>query len=613
MQLLKPILFVLSMFYFGLAILVQLTSCFLLLDMRLDWFFSLFGSISEGFGGLLILGFVALFILTIVVKAAENQKTAGRDASSPGETRRRKRLSIPALIMFLLFVNAGASFWAFATVTHGGHGSPEIYDGRYVMAYRGKVVREIDEETYERESRINRQRTMQLIASFMLVFAGGVFFHHMPETKGVPVELPRAPLWRPRRLARPPSQVREADGRMADDKKDGNFANRVVGFAILFVLFGGIGTVRGFFEDQTAESVVGLVLFALFFGIGIKLQTMSGRKDLPQGNKQTYTLIVGFMVMFAWFGGLGLLRGLFFGPVDNSIGGIGFLALFFSVGGGMYYLAKKHTRKTNAKFLADLHDADPKVREQAANLLSERLGKVGDPCGDLTQSMLGALKDDHAPVRLAAATAFADHLGGRFLEEMQSDIARELVPFLKDEHPAVRRKVALALANVSDEVDVETAMEALQDEDPEVRNALIPILRYSDDPLVIPPLLGLLHNPGNRDTAQAALESLCRNVETIQFGFDPRDEIQDDRSTLYDPELKHLAVPMPHLKTIAIYSGNCDPEQIGYLVCYATDVLEPSKIRIRAVVHGRGLGLSDDLREALRRCAVVEKMVEEDL
>ena len=184
---------------------------------------------------------------------------------------------------------------------------------------------------------------------------------------------------------------------------------------------------------------------------------------------------------------------------------------------------------------------------------------------------------------------------------------------MKDEHPAVRRKVALALANVSDEVDVETALEAMRDEDPEVRNALIPILRYSDDPLVIPPLLELLDNPGNRDAARAALESLCRTVETMQFGFDPGEEIQDDRSTLYDPELKHLAVPMPNLKKIIVYSGNCDPEQIGNLVRYATDVLGPSRVHVRAVVHGRGLGLSDDLREALRQCAAIQKLEEEDL
>ena len=61
-------------------------------------------------------------------------------------------------------------------------------------------------------------------------------------------------------------------------------------------------------------------------------------------------------------------------------------------------------------------------------------------------------------------------------------------------------------------------------------------------------------------------------MQKLQFGYDPADQIRDDRRTVYDPDLRYLTIPLPELGEIVIYADTCRKEQIQSLVRYPKQV-----------------------------------------
>ncbi|GBC61083.1 hypothetical protein DENIS_2043 [Desulfonema ishimotonii] len=170
---LKQFCFVVSLGYVALAVLVQLK----VLDgifFHALWFLPSL-SFSEAACGFLLVGFIALFVGTIFIKIKNNETEKSADASVGKITR---------LISFLVVINITVNFFAFAAISSGDHGIPQILsDGRYVMAYRTEIIRVIDAATYERELNIYQSRTRLLFAAVMLLFTWGIFTIHMPKTQ----------------------------------------------------------------------------------------------------------------------------------------------------------------------------------------------------------------------------------------------------------------------------------------------------------------------------------------------------------------------------------------------------------------------------------------------
>lgn len=174
---LKLFCYIVSLGYVGLALFIHL----MVLDAL---FFHMLGfnpdpNFSEAICGFFIVGFFALFVGTIVMKINENKKkpTSARSPKTPMG-------NVVTLITFLIWVNVFIHFLGFASVTSGDHGIPEISgDGRYVMAYRGEIIREIDEDTYYRELYSYRSKSLLLVTSVMLFFTWGIFTNHIPENK----------------------------------------------------------------------------------------------------------------------------------------------------------------------------------------------------------------------------------------------------------------------------------------------------------------------------------------------------------------------------------------------------------------------------------------------
>ncbi len=367
MKSLKRILPAVSLFYFGMAVFFQIVAIFLFLEIRPPVPTSLF-FLSEGFFGLLSVGFIALFIATIFFKNKEESMTC-KSEPIPETGRNQKTLSVTGVMMLILFLNAGISFFAFAVVKSDG--SPEIYGDRYVMAYKGKVIREIDRAEYYRESGRSTKSTAQVFAAFLLVFTGGILTAYLPEIKGFRVDFARFPFSRTRHLTRSRGQVRVS--------------------------------------------------------------------------------------------------------------------------------SRTHVLPT----------------------------------------------------------------------EMKAKIISALSAAMKDQDPKVRQQATLALGKIEDLEDINPLTDALRDEDAAVRNTAVQALQYFDDPLAVPHLLPLLADEHHHDAVLKVIENLCRAVQTLQFGYDPENQIRDKRRTVYDPDLSRLTIPLPELAEIVIYAQTCNIEQVRSLVRYA--------------------------------------------
>ncbi|MEE4355619.1 MAG: HEAT repeat domain-containing protein [Desulfococcaceae bacterium] len=571
MKSLKRILLAVSLFYFGIAVLFQIIAISLFLEIRPPVPTSLF-FLSEGFFGLLSVGFIALFIGTIFFKNKEESMTC-KSEPIPETGRNQKTLSVTGVMMLILFLNAGISFFAFAVVKSDG--SPEIYGDRYVMAYKGKVIREIDRAEYYRESGRSTKSTAQVFAAFLLFFTGGILTAYLPEIKGFRVDFARFPFSRTRHLTRSRGQVRVSSrqGRKWD-------WGTVFMLAVMFLFMHGIAVFQHNFISPVKGAGVELFFFLLLYCTGIVLMRMADKEGISLITKNTLNIAWALLIGFAWLGGIGLLTNMVIRPIGDSLGGIAFLTLFFGLAGGLSFFSRKKFLKSHDRFRDGLKHADSAVRQKTLGQLFHELGKCTDEYGDLTEMLLDALRDPHAPVRLSAAATFAVYInetrpGSKgsvnhvIPTEMKAKIISALSAAMKDQDPKVRQQATLALGKIEDMEDINPLTDALRDEDAAVRNTAVQALQYFDDPLAVPHLLPLLADEHHHDAVLKVIENLCRAVQTLQFGYDPENQIRDNRRTVYDPDLSRLTIPLPELTEIVIYAQTCNIEQVRSLVRYA--------------------------------------------
>lgn len=174
---LKPFLKLAATFYFGLALILQVFILIKIIIPESDLSsVNPFLGFSEGVFAFLGLGFVVLWIATILTGVSKSENGGGFEDEF-AEPQKRSKPNLFKILTVLFFLNAGISFFMLGSATRDGE--PKYRDGRYALVRRGEVIREIDRNTYYEASRSYRNAVAQVAASFFLVFTWGAFAVHM--------------------------------------------------------------------------------------------------------------------------------------------------------------------------------------------------------------------------------------------------------------------------------------------------------------------------------------------------------------------------------------------------------------------------------------------------
>jgi hypothetical protein len=177
---------------------------------------------------------------------------------------------------------------------------------------------------------------------------------------------------------------------------------------------------------------------------------------------------------------------------------------------------------------------------------------------------------------------------------------------LEDTDAGNRKRAAMNLGDLKDARTFEPLIIALDDTDWEVRKAAALALGYKSEIAVYKSLVGMKDDE-NPQVRHAAADSLRRwqeffhKVKYIYFGVISREE-EKYGTTLKDPDLSGLAVPMPNLWKVYINTRSFDPALVGKFIDYALKHLDQEDVRKHVNIYyfGSLRNLSPDLHRHLK-------------
>ena len=119
-------------------------------------------------------------------------------------------------------------------------------------------------------------------------------------------------------------------------------------------------------------------------------------------------------------------------------------------------------------------------------------------------------------------------------------------------------------------------------------------------------------NPINLPSAFQNLCQTCRrldvSIKNIVFGTNGA-PAQNSSTTLHNPDLSNLLLPLPRLRQVTIYTGSYDFHQVERFLTYALNYLEPSHLskELQVTIRGRKDDLHPNLlNNFLNTCQHVE-------
>jgi hypothetical protein len=255
------------------------------------------------------------------------------------------------------------------------------------------------------------------------------------------------------------------------------------------------------------------------------------------------------------------------------------------------------------QWITDLKKKNPDFRRQAV----EELGKIRDPRS--VAPLIHILVHDEVSVRWEAAEALGK------IGDLQA--VEPLIHALQDPDWTVRKNAAWALGNIRDIRAVEPLIQALTDQDADVRKEAVSALGAIDDPRAVEALIQrledemftvrlnavkVLGNMGALCTIEAltmmlndsspliqaaaarALQNIVTAVETVMFGH-PRGTLLNLDTTLFDPDVATLTVPMVSLERVVIDSETYSFHQVERFLTYAVNAIGQTHLKEHVGVH----------------------------
>ncbi|ODS34714.1 MAG: heat repeat-containing PBS lyase [Candidatus Scalindua rubra] len=237
------------------------------------------------------------------------------------------------------------------------------------------------------------------------------------------------------------------------------------------------------------------------------------------------------------------------------------------------------------------------VREKAA----ETLGNIGD--ASAVEPLIQALRDTKYSVRMMAAEALGNIGDSKAIEP--------LIKALRDEEYYVRERTAYALGKIGKPA-VEPLVKTLEDASCFVRMRAAEILekigwRPSLDreksyyfiaktdwesvvllgSIAVEPLIKALGDKDSivREKAAEALERICVQITTVVFGKVSTD---DERTTLKNPDVSELTMPMKNLIKILVDTESYDFRQVERFLTYAVNYIGEKRLKKYVEVHING-------------------------
>jgi hypothetical protein len=186
------------------------------------------------------------------------------------------------------------------------------------------------------------------------------------------------------------------------------------------------------------------------------------------------------------------------------------------------------------------------------------------------------------------------------------DTVEELIVNLENSNGDIRRKAAKDLGETKDDRVINPLIVALNDNDVEVRKAATIALGYKTGTDVEKALLRALADV-NSEVREMAAEALQRwrafyhKVKYIHFGVMSREE-EKYGTTVKDPDLSELTIPMPNLWWVYVNTRFCDTALLEKFVNYALKYLdrEDLKKHVNICYFFSPNNLKPDLRRRLK-------------
>lgn len=196
------------------------------------------------------------------------------------------------------------------------------------------------------------------------------------------------------------------------------------------------------------------------------------------------------------------------------------------------------------------HDNDWHIRSEAVKIIDDYLQSKGL----LSRSLLGYSSFDH-------------------------QLVEAVIHALEDEHPDVREAVAITLGNT-----------------PTI-SAVKPLIRALSDP-----------NENVRKSVAVVLEDVCPTVETLVFGDNEKITSKNQKRTAYNLDVSLLDVPFSNLEEIMIETETSNDAQIDAFVKYLQTAFDRQYLKKSVIVriYGDPTGIGEHICHVWNTCKAID-------
>lgn len=222
-----------------------------------------------------------------------------------------------------------------------------------------------------------------------------------------------------------------------------------------------------------------------------------------------------------------------------------------------------------------LYDPYLQVRESAIEALDQKRD-------DQTITLLSeALRDPNQRLRARVMSLLGDIGDQRVVDP--------LISALEDPDSDIRQYAIMLLGRIGDSRAIEPLVRILQTDRQEIQQQVAQVLGAFRDARVISPLLQLLAATDTvvGEEVDKLLAHLLPVVEIVVFG-DMAHEAFDEQTSLCNPDVSALTLPMPNLKTIAIDTGRYDFRLVERFITYTLNTISQSTLKKQVVVNVYG-------------------------
>ncbi len=286
-----------------------------------------------------------------------------------------------------------------------------------------------------------------------------------------------------------------------------------------------------------------------------------------------------------------------------------------------------------------LRNSDPKLRRKTVLSLihSLEVRQTQRYRGEIVSLLLDTVKDDDWQIRCDVLRAFRKNFykviaqGKSSFDIINEDSKRRVVQTyinsFSDTNSSVRSLAINAFAELyrpgfwnrvtkgesyfSEEQFAQTLPEllnALSDEEAEVRAAAAAALKFGQNLELIPPLFKALQDEfvSVQTSANKALQELQKTVRMIVFAP------QHWQRVLLNPDIPEQCVPFIELRDIEIHTDACDLALIERFCRYLQTAYEPKLLRkqISITIYGNPFVFSPETSAVWLRCRRVDVMLE---